>query len=62
MTGHSDGKQLLGGAGRLYRQGASMEVLHGELCKLDYGEPLEKVKPFFELNGEKKCRNKVKCK
>lgn len=59
ITGHSDGKQLLGGAGAVYRQNVDEDVLYREICKLDYGEALEKVKPFIELNGEKKCRTKA---
>jgi integrase len=60
MSGHSEGNSRLGGAGRGYRHGASIKTVYVELCKLDYGDALDKVKPFFDLNGEKKCRKKVR--
>lgn len=60
LTGHADGKTLSNGAGKRYRHGLTMDRLYRELCKLDYGVALDDVRPFFELNGEKKCRVKVK--
>ncbi len=60
LTGHVDGKGLSSGAGKRYRHGLTVDRLYAELCKLDYGVALENVKPFFDLNGEKRCRIKVK--
>lgn len=56
MTGHADGKQLMTGAGQGYRHGLSQDQVYKELCKLDYGDAMANVKPFFEIGGEKRCR------
>ncbi|PHZ83471.1 site-specific integrase [Paremcibacter congregatus] len=62
ITGHSidsETSKMNKSAGARYRHGVSVAKMYKEICKLSFDDVLINVKPFFELNGEKKCRNKL---
>jgi len=60
ITGHtydSETIKMNNSAGSRYRHGVSERKKYEEICKLDFDDILVNVKPFFDVNGEKKCRN-----
>ena len=63
ITGHAinaETSKMNSSAGGRYRHGVSVGKMYEEICKLNFDDVLVKVKPFFDINGEKKCRNKIR--